>query len=93
MSTRTVQVDPNGSGDWQIEVSDQDSVVTCETLDEAQRVAYLFATGRPPCELIVRDAYHRVLHHELIDTDHFDDTPRNAPNNALLTTSRSNQCG
>jgi hypothetical protein len=93
MSAGTVRVDPNGSGYWQIEVSGQDSVVTCETLDEAQRVAYLVATRRQPCELIVRDAYHRVLHHQLIDTDHSDDSPRNAPKNVLLTASRGTQCG
>jgi len=53
--------------------------VTCETFDEAQRVAYLCATHRRPCELIVCDAYHRVLHHELIDADDPDDLPANTP--------------
>jgi hypothetical protein len=41
--------------------------VTCETLDEAQRVAYLCAAHLHPCELVVRDACHRVLHREFID--------------------------
>jgi len=62
-----------------IELSDQESVVTCETFDEAQRVAYLCAPHRRPCELIVCDAYHRVLHHELIDADDPDDLPANTP--------------
>jgi len=93
MRARTVRVDPNGRGDWEIELSDQVNVVTCETLDEAQRVAYLFATRRQPCELIVRDAYHRILHYELIDADHFGDSPRNSPKNVLLTASRGNECG
>ena len=46
---------------------DQRERVTCETLDDARRVAYLCAARRRPCELIVCDAYHRVLHHEFIN--------------------------
>jgi hypothetical protein len=41
--------------------------VTCETFDDARRVAYRRAARARPCELIVHDAYHRVLHRELID--------------------------
>lgn len=93
MSARTVRVDPNGRGDWEIESSDQERVLTCETLDDAQRVAYLLATRRQPCELTVRDAYHRVVHHELIDTDQFNDSPGPSPQGALLPTSRGRECG
>ena len=46
---------------------DQRERVMCETLDDARRVAYLCAAHARPCELIVRDAYHRVIHHELIN--------------------------
>ncbi len=45
----------------------QHKSVTCETFDDARRVAYLYAARARPCELIVHDAYHRVLHRELID--------------------------
>jgi hypothetical protein len=92
MSVRTVRVDLNGSGDWEIELSGRESVVTCETLADAQRVAYLFAARRRPCELIIRDAYHSVLRHELIDTDGFGDNPCDSPEDALLITSRGSEC-
>lgn len=62
----TVQVDRNGRGAWEVAMPDQLKPVTCETLDDARRVAHLCAAHRCPCELIVCDAYHRVLHHELI---------------------------
>ncbi len=68
MAARTVPVDRDRSGAWEIELSDQEIVVTCETLDDARRVTYLCASRRPPCELVVCDAYHRVLRRELIDT-------------------------
>ncbi|MGO9900883.1 MAG: hypothetical protein ACLP0J_14595 [Solirubrobacteraceae bacterium] len=38
----------------------QDSRVSCETLEEAERVAYICAAYQQPCELAC-DAYHRVL--------------------------------
>ena len=67
ISPVTVRVDPNGRGAWEVVMPDQHEPVTCGTLDDARRVAYLCAAHRRPCELIVRDAYHRVLHHELIN--------------------------
>jgi len=33
----------------------------CETFAEAERVAYRWASSHPPSELIVKDAYHRVV--------------------------------
>ena len=54
-------------GRWEVTVPGQRKGITCETLDEARRVAYLTVAHTRPCELIVHDAYHRVLDCELID--------------------------
>jgi hypothetical protein len=67
MSPSTVRVDLNRRGSWEIALPGERDRVTCETLDEARRVAYLCAAHRHPCELVVCDAYHRVLHREFID--------------------------
>ncbi|MGO9890853.1 MAG: hypothetical protein ACLP0L_23545 [Solirubrobacteraceae bacterium] len=67
VSYSTVRVDVNGRGGWEVTLPGQRDGITFETLDEAQRVAYLCAAHRHPCELVVRDAYHRVLHREFID--------------------------
>ena len=56
----------NRRGDWEIALSNRRDRVTCETLDEARRVAYLWAAHRHPCELVVFDADHRLLHREFI---------------------------
>jgi hypothetical protein len=69
----TVRVELNPRGAWQIATPDERERVTCETLDDARRVAYLRAADRCPCELIVLDAYHRVLGREFID-GHLDST-------------------
>ena len=65
----TVRIELNRRGVWEVGISDQIDPVTCETLDDARRVAYLCAAHTGPCELIVRDAYHHVLQHEFIDGD------------------------
>jgi hypothetical protein len=69
MGRPTVRVGPNERGDWEIALPDRSDPVTCESLDEASRVAYLCAARMRPCELLVRDADHRVLYHELIDSE------------------------
>jgi len=67
MSPVTVRVDRTRRGAWEVAMPDGRELVTCETLEDAERVAYLCAARRRPCELIVCDAYHRVLHRVLID--------------------------
>lgn len=64
----TVLVERDEHGGWSVALPERQ--VTCETLDDARRIAYLCVAHTRPCELIVRDAYHRVLHRELIDGDH-----------------------
>jgi hypothetical protein len=61
MGRPTVRVDANDRGDWQDRIPDRSDPVTCESLDEASRVAYLCAARMRPCQLVVRDANHRVL--------------------------------
>jgi hypothetical protein len=66
MNGTSVHVDHGVGGSWELALSDQREHVVCHTLEEASRVAYWFAADRRPCELVVRDAYHRVLRRELI---------------------------
>lgn len=54
-----VRVDHNSGGDWEVALPDRAEPITLATLEEAQRVAYLCATLRRPCELILCDAYRR----------------------------------
>jgi len=67
MNEMTVRVDHGTGGSWEIALSDQREPLVCKTLEEASSVAYRYAANRLPCELVVCDAYHRVLRHELIN--------------------------
>jgi hypothetical protein len=67
MSETTVRVDHSVGGRWEIALSDQREPIVCKTLEEASRVAYRCAADRRPCELVMLDAYHRVLRRELIN--------------------------
>jgi hypothetical protein len=72
----TLCIDPDGRGAWDLVISEDMEHVSCATLDDAKRVAYRRAADRRPCELIVRDAYHRVIDRELIDREpHRSGTP------------------
>lgn len=62
-----VRVEHDGRGAWSGAMPGDGDPVTCDTFDDARRVAYLCAARKRPCELIVHDAYHRVLHRELIN--------------------------
>jgi hypothetical protein len=64
----TVRVDLNLRGGWEVVLSDRADRVTCESLEEASRLAHRCAADRQPCELIVCDAYHRVIEHGLIES-------------------------
>jgi hypothetical protein len=68
MSTVTVHTRTDRRGDWDVELPDRSGRVTCQTIDEARSVALQYAEkAAQPCEVIVRDAYNRVMLRELID--------------------------
>lgn len=58
---RTVRIDRRSRGGWEIEFADEPEHVICRTLADAERVAYRYASDGAPCEIIVHDAYHRVM--------------------------------
>jgi hypothetical protein len=59
-----IRVDFDGQGGWEVDVDD--TRVACASLSDARRIAVLKAAHRRPCELVVRDAYHRVIEREHI---------------------------
>jgi len=66
-SSLAVWVDPNCRGAWDVALPDGPPHLTCDTLDAARKVGQLSAASRWPCELIVHDAYHRVIQRVIID--------------------------
>ena len=62
----TVRVEHNARG-WQVTLPGDACRVTCETFDDARRIAYLCAAHTRRCELIVHDSRDRHLHHEVIE--------------------------
>ena len=62
----TIRIDHERHGDWEVELPDE-APVRCRTLHEARRLAYRHAAQGQPVELVMRDAYHRVAHRELVN--------------------------
>lgn len=62
----TISVDRASGGAWEVVRPDRAERVLCRSLDDALRVGYGFAADAEGCELVVRDAYHRVLRCERV---------------------------
>jgi hypothetical protein len=48
-------------GRWEVLLPGRRRRMTCETLEEPCRVDYLAVAHAHPCDLILHDAYHRVV--------------------------------
>ncbi len=68
IATVMVRVEHDGRGGWQVALPNRDRI-KCRTFDQARREAYVSARRAERCELIVHDAYHRVLSRELVNPD------------------------
>lgn len=62
-----VRVDLASHGHWDVVSSDPEFHDICPTLDDARRVAFRRAAHRHRCELVVCDAYHRVVLHAVVE--------------------------
>jgi hypothetical protein len=64
----TVRVQHHAWGRREVIAADGRGRISCETLEDARRIAYLIVARAERCELIVRDAYNRIIEHELIES-------------------------
>jgi hypothetical protein len=62
----SVEVRAGRRGRWTVTISDRDEALFCESLAEARHVARSCAEARRPCEVVVHDAYERVLEYEVL---------------------------
>jgi len=59
-----VRVQLNRRGEWEIALPDREDPVRCKSLPEARSVAHERAAQINRCEIIIYDAYYRVLYRE-----------------------------
>jgi hypothetical protein len=62
-----VEVRPDYRGKWGVALSEAGMQTRCETLADARRVAYARAAQRDCSELVIQDAYHRVIERRRFD--------------------------
>ncbi|HSO98080.1 MAG TPA: hypothetical protein VLP43_03940 [Solirubrobacteraceae bacterium] len=62
----TICVQRHPRGDWEVIGPDRQARISCETLEDARRIAHLSLIHAHSGELIVRDAYNRIVEHELL---------------------------
>ena len=46
---------------WEVVVPDRQERFSCERLEDARRFAHSWVAQRHPCEVIIHDAYDRVI--------------------------------
>jgi hypothetical protein len=63
----TVRVLLNARGQWEVLSPHSLRPHRYNSLDDATRAAYAVACRDGPCELIVHDAYHRVVHAQHVE--------------------------
>lgn len=66
----TVDIRHRSRGGWEVALRDRTERLRCDTFDDARRLGYQLAARRTPCQLVVRDAYDRVVHRELVSSPH-----------------------
>ena len=66
----TVRVGLGRHGAWQVSLAGRQGSMSCPTLEGARYLAQVTAERCHPCELIVLDAYHRVLEYAVLGEPH-----------------------
>ena len=66
-TAHTVRVLINARGEWEVLIPHHMRPLRCATIEEAERIAYQCASQTRPCEVNVHDAYHRVVHRQLVN--------------------------
>lgn len=64
----TINVDRTLRGVWEVRLPDDDEHVPCRDLDDAVHLGYRCAAERAGCEVVVHDAYHRVIRREFVSS-------------------------
>jgi hypothetical protein len=75
MTKSIVRVCADHRGGWEVELPGRGHV-PCDTLAEARSLAMRYAAKARPCDLVVLDAYDRVVQHQLIEPPALGGRPR-----------------
>lgn len=63
-----ILVDRTRRGTWEVRLPRGGEPVVCPSLDAAVRVGHQYAANAGGGELVIHDAYHRVLRREFVST-------------------------
>lgn len=57
-------------GGWEVRLPDDDEKVICQNLEDAVHVGYRWAADGRGRELVVHDAYNRVIQRQFVSAGH-----------------------
>lgn len=64
MSPILIEIQRRRGDEWEVAVPSRQQRVICPTFQEAARRGYQLAADEADCEVVVHDAYHRVVRRE-----------------------------
>jgi hypothetical protein len=64
MSPTLIEIQRRRGDEWEVAVSSRQQRLICPTFQEAARRGYQLAADEADCEVVVHDAYHRVVRRE-----------------------------
>jgi hypothetical protein len=67
MSTFCICVHADHRGGWEVRLPHGAEPVRCDTLDEAENAALAAAPPTRRCDVVVHDAYERVLYRNMLE--------------------------
>ncbi len=64
MTTTLIQIQRRRGNEWEVSIPSRQQQVICQSFQEASRRGYQLAATEPECDMVVHDAYHRVVRRE-----------------------------
>jgi hypothetical protein len=64
MSPTLIEIHRRRGDEWEVTIPSRQQRVICPTFQEAARRGYQLAAKEAECEVVVHDAYHRVVRRE-----------------------------
>lgn len=64
MATTLIQIQRRRGNEWEVSIPSRHEQLICNSFQEAARRGYQLAAGEADCEMLVHDAYHRVVRRE-----------------------------
>ena len=69
MSATLIQIQRRRGNEWEVSIPSRHHRVICNSFQEAAKRGYQLAASEAECDVVLHDAYHRVVRRERVRGD------------------------